>query len=127
MEKQSWMDRLNNQEFLSGVIALVIFGLIKILSMRLPAKVSGYPIVMSNVAFVLAVIFFLRCVYRLVKGTLAPKKMFTGDTKGYARYWLTLVLLVVYVAAFSTVGFVVSTFLFIWGVWPLPSHRSILS
>ena len=113
MDQNSSLDKFNNQELISGIAALIIFGFIKIMSMRLPAKVSGYPIAMSNVAFVLAIIFFIRCVVRFVRGTGNKKKMFSGDTAGYAKYWLTLVLLVIYAIAFKRLGFGVSSFIFI--------------
>ena len=112
MEQKSWKERLNNQEFMSGLIILIMFALIKLLSMRLPAKVSAYPIFMSNVAFVIAILFFVRCCVRMARGTISQKKMFVGDMEGRMKYWLTLVFLVLYAVLFKRLGFVISSFLF---------------
>lgn len=114
MKYQSFWEKINNQELFGGVVTFLLFGGIKILSMRLPAKVSTYPIAMSNVSFALAVLLLLRCLYRLWKGTLAPKKMFETTKDTSVRFILTLLLLVGYAILFNLIGVILSTFLFVF-------------
>lgn len=110
-EKTIW-ERLNNQEFLGGAVMLVIFLAIKALSMQLPSKVSAYPIFMGNVGLGLSVLLFARCLYRLRKGTLAPKPAFQRDGDTLVRHVLAVVLLVSYAICFQLAGCILSSFLF---------------
>lgn len=114
MKKQTLWEKVNNQEFMGGVIAFIMFGAIKLLSMRLPTKVSTYPIAMSNVGFALACLLLARCVFRLCRGTLAPKKMFESTKDTSVRFVMTLILLVIYAVCFSLLGVIFSTFLFVF-------------
>ena len=114
-ENRIW-DRLNNRELCGSVISFVMFGVIKLLSMRLPSKVSAYPVMMSNVAFVMALVLVVRSLYRLKKGTLQPEKMFQTDAGGGKRIraLLTILLLIGYAIAFGTLGVILSTLIFVF-------------
>ncbi|MCI8423784.1 MAG: tripartite tricarboxylate transporter TctB family protein [Lawsonibacter sp.] len=110
-EKTVWK-RLNNQEFLGGAVMLGIFLGVKALSMRLPGKVSAYPIFMSNVGLLLAVLLFARCLFRLCKGTLNPRPAFQRDDGTMVRYTLSVILLVAYAVLFQLAGCILSSFVF---------------
>jgi putative tricarboxylic transport membrane protein len=116
MRQEALWKKLNNRELWGSAVILVSFGIIKVLSIRLPAKVSAYPIVMSNVALVLSVILFVRSLYRLKKGTLQPEKMSKEDGKAESRMrtLLTIVLLIGYALAFGYLGVILSTLLFVF-------------
>lgn len=115
-EEMKLWDKLNNREFCGSAVALVLFGIIKILSMRLPGKVSAYPIMMSNVAVAMALLLFARSLYRLWKGTLQPAKMFAdnADAKSRLQAVLTILLLIGYAVAFGTLGVILSSLIFVF-------------
>lgn len=113
-QRPSIWEKLNNQEFFGGAVMLVMFLAIKILSMQLPSKVSAYPIFMSNVGLVLAVLLFARCLYRLWKGKLAPKKAFKKDDGTRVKYFLSILLLIVYAILFKLLGCIISSLIFMF-------------